>query len=276
MKMGNKISLGMVLATLMLILLISVTTTPLVSAGDKGSFGYEKTIDVFDVTTWAGVPNATDVAGDHVSSGQVGSDICDILKVAICNNFTHLFVRIDVAGALPEPTPPASTSFAMQLYVEDAAHVETGGTTFFYTDAGPSNISVYYLFSKWSNGGYAAFHWDGTTPWAWDYDLTDPATQGQYNWTVGGNSFAFSIYLPLLYSTGAPTSGDSFKFEILTVWSPDGGPTWIAQDFLDYGTYTLTGAVIPEFPSLAILLITMFIVAIAVVATKKFRPLKLV
>ena len=251
--MRKKIALGMVLVTMMLTLM---STTSLVSAAEVGSFSYLKNIDIYDLTTWAGVPNATDAADDYVDD-IAGVNATDILKVAICNNDTHLFVSIDVAGALPEPTPPAATSFAVQLYIEDAKHLAENGTDLFYTNSPivENDMNASFFFSKWSNGGYTRFNYTVEPAWTWDMDLTNPAT------------------LSLLSSTGEVEVDDTFKFQILTVFSPDGGTTWLAEDLLDFGTYTI----IPEFPSSAtLLLILMSVAAIAIVVTKKFRRPKLV
>ena len=197
-----------------------------------------------------------------------GSDIGDILNVWICNNYTHLFVRVDVAGGLP--APDVLPYFAMQLYVEDTNHTALNSTSLMYTN-GPiveNDINASFFFAKWSDGGFGRKYWTGSDWGGW---VDNP---GAVNWTVGGKSFVFAIYLPHLSSTGSLSTDDTFKFEVYTIWSPDGS-NWFAQDYLDFATYTLTGPVVPEFPSLIIILLVTPIIAIAIIAAKKRRLLKL-
>jgi len=266
MKRSEKFALSIILLAL-----IAGFSVNIVMAGDKGSFGHEKTIDIHDLSTWNGVPSITDSEGDIVDSGTPEANLTDIKEVWICNNYTYLFVRIDVVGEL---SPPGTAPyFAIQLYTEDVKHKADNSTKLFMDYAnGPiteNDINASFLFSKWSQGGYCRFNYSSaTSAWKWDQDLTDPETQGAYNWTVNGHSFVMMIHLELLSSTGKVNSGDSFKFDIFTIYSPDGN-SWYAEDYLDFATYSLTGDVIPEFATLIILLLTLISTTTFVVFAKK-------
>ena len=262
MKLSEKFAMCLIWAVLLVSFSVNVAI-----AGDKGSFGYEKTINIYDLSTWEGVPSITDPVGDTVDEIQE-ANITDIKEVWICNNYTHLFIRVDVVGKLPAPN--TAPYFAMQLYIEDIAGRADEGTELFM-DYGhgvlQNDINASFLFSKWSQGGYCRFNYTGGT-WTWDQDLNDPSTQGAVNWTVNGNSFVMMIYLGLLSSTGEVASGDSFKFEIFTIYSPD-QTSWYAEDYLDFATYTLTGEVVPEFTGPAIILIILVSTIVFTAARKR-------
>lgn len=246
---------------MILLLLTTALTINLVWAGDVVTLGTEKTIDISDLTGWADVENITDTAEDNLN--QTITNMTDITNVWMCNNFTYLFVRVDVAVDFN-----TTKNFAIQLYIEDANGTVAGNDTLLYTNVSPldkNDINATYLFSVWSNGTFYRYSYNLTdAKWTMDENLTDT------NFHCVNNSFIIMIDLTLLSSTGEIYTGNEFKFEIFTAYSSD-GIEWFVADYLDYGIYTITGTVIPEFPSLVILMILLIFVGFLLTATKKMK-----
>ncbi len=262
--MNKKIFSERMAQMLVLILMATAVSANIVLAGDKGSLGEEKTIDIYDLTTWQDVENITDTIGDNLNNTV--TNVTDIQNVWMCNNYTYLFVRVDTNATF------ANNNFTINLYIEDANHTKAGNDTLLLTNAGidKNDVNATFLFHCISNGTIATFsryNWTGTQ-WAADQQITNATTQGAVNWTE--NSFVMMIHLNLLSSTGSVNSTNSFKFEIYTAWCLN-LTTWYAADYLDYATYTLTGEVIPEFTNLALMLVLVLITGFAIVATKKLK-----
>jgi len=244
-----------------LLLLTTALTINLVLAGgtNKGDLGTAQTIDIYDLSTWDGVENITDATEDNLN--QTVTNVTDITNVWMCNNYTYLFVRVDVAENF-------TGNFAIQLYVEDANGTVAGNDTLLYTNVSPLNkndINATYLFSVWSNGTFYRYNFSDTE-WTMDVNLTDTAA-ADFNWTR--NSFVMMINLTLLSSTGEIYTGNSFKFEVFTAFEDESG--WLVADYLDYGTYTITGEVIPEFPNVFLMTMLLFFAGFLLAATKKLK-----
>jgi len=260
-KLSEKIMLMFVVVLLATVMLANV-----VSAGtDKGALGKEKTINLYDLTTWtADIANVTDVSADHKNSTVTNAT--DIMNVWMCNNYTYLFVRVDVNDTFAI----TGYNFSLQLYVEDAVKTKAGNDTLLYTNEGLStnDVNATFLFSAWStNNTFARYNWTGTQ-WAFDQALTNATTQGAFNWTA--KSFVMMIHLSLLSSNGTIATGNYFKFDVYTALTVD-GTAWFATDCLDFVKYTLTGVVIPEFPSLALILALTLLTGSSIVAARKLR-----
>ena len=247
-----------------LLLLTTALTINLVLAGgtNKGDLGTAQTIDIYDLSTWDGVENITDATEDNLN--QTVTNVTDITNVWMCNNYTYLFVRVDVAENFTDFTG----NFAIQLYVEDANGTVAGNDTLLYTNAPDiekNDINATYLFSVWSNGTFYRYNFSDTE-WTMDVNLTDTAA-ADFNWTR--NSFVMMINLTLLSSTGEIYTGNSFKFEVFTAFEDESG--WLVADYLDYGTYTITGEVIPEFPNVFLMTMLLFFAGFLLAATKKLK-----
>ncbi len=245
-----------------LLLLTTALTINIVWAGDAVSLAKEKTIDIYDLSTWDGVENITDATEDNLN--QTVTNVTDITNVWMCNNYTYLFVRVDVAENFTDFTG----NFAIQLYVEDANGTVAGNDTLLYTNAPDiekNDINATYLFSVWSNGTFYRYNFSDTE-WTMDVNLTDTAA-ADFNWTR--NSFVMMINLTLLSSTGKIYTGNSFKFEVFTAFEDESG--WLVADYLDYGTYTITGEVIPEFPNVFLMTMLLFFAGFLLAATKKLK-----
>ena len=245
-----------------LLLLTTALTINMVWAGDAGSLGTAQTIDIYDLSTWDGVENITDATEDNLN--QTVTNVTDITNVWMCNNYTYLFVRVDVAENFTDFTG----NFAIQLYVEDANGTVAGNDTLLYTNAPDiekNDINATYLFSVWSNGTFYRYNFSDTE-WTMDVNLTDTAA-ADFNWTR--NSFVMMINLTLLSSTGEIYTGNSFKFEVFTAFEDESG--WLVADYLDYGTYTITGEVIPEFPNVFLMTMLLFFAGFLLAATKKLK-----
>jgi len=265
--MNKKISSERIALMMVLILLATAISTRIVLGGTPVSLGKNQTINLYDLTTWQGVANITDTIGDNLN-GTV-TNVTDIKNVWMCNNYTYLFVRVDVGDTL------ANNNFTIDLYIEDANHTKAGNDTLLITNQGiaKDDINATFLFHCISNGTIATFsryNWTGTQ-WAADQTITNSTTQGAINWTA--NSFVMMIRLNLLSSSGTVNSTNSFKFNIYTAWCWN-LTTWYAGDYLDYGTYTLTGSIIPEFPSLALMFTLLLLTGSALVIAKKSKLLR--
>ncbi len=249
---------------MILLLLTTALTINLVLAGgtNKGDLGTAQTIDIYDLSTWDGVENITDAIDDSLN--KTVTNVTEITNVWMCNNYTYLFVRVDVEENFTDFTG----NFAIQLYVEDAANETAGNDTLLYTNAPDiekNDINATYLFSVWSNGTFYRYNFSDTE-WTMDVNLTDTAA-ADFNWTR--NSFVMMINLTLLSSTGEIYTGNSFKFEVFTAFEDESG--WLVADYLDYGTYTITGEVIPEFPNVFLMTMLLFFAGFLLAATKKLK-----
>jgi len=268
--MNKKISSERIALMMVLILLgtivasIFLASTSIVLAGDKGTFGKAQDINLYNLTTWQGVSNITDTAADNLN--KTVTNATDIKNVWVCNNYTYLFARVDVAENF------STNNFTIQLYIEDAVQKRAGNDTLLYPNDGitTNDINATFLFSYWSNGTFARYNFTGGQ-WTFDQALTNATTQGAFNWTQ--NSFVMMIQLSYLSSNGTVATGNSFKFDVYTGWSTD-GKNWYAADYLDFAKYTLTGTIIPEFPSLALMFALLLLTSSALVITKKSKLLR--
>lgn len=212
-----------------------VVLPPLANAGshttimvDPGTAG--------DWPEWQPVPYFLDPVGDNAS----GDPRTDIRDVALANDGSNLYLRIDnAAGNLPGfDTPPR---FAAHLYSEDYAANPATSYTPTGIHGGSLDRPMAYLVGRWSDStSYARFVADGAGGWAYDSDLTSVIAP---QWDPAAGRIELVVPRSALAST--PVGDGSWaKLDIALARQDPSTGTWVDDDLVQIH-YRLTGAGTP-------------------------------